>query len=138
MIEIKIDNLFVVQNQIERLQQGVENRYQLMRRLSGTMHSAVMMNFRQGGRPPWLGLKYRNGKPLIDSGALRKSISELYDNDTALVGTNLEYAAIHNFGGWAGRNKKVFIPQREFFKLTNDDKQDLMDDVQDYFQSLIK
>ena len=138
MIEIKIDNLFVVLNQIERLQQGVENRYQLMRRLSGTMHSAVMMNFRQGGRPPWLGLKYRNGKPLIDTGALRGSITEFYDNDTALVGTNMVYAAIHNFGGQAGRGKKVTIPQREFMKLTGDDKQGLMDDVQKYFQNLIK
>ena len=60
------------------------------------------------------------------------------DNDTALVGTNMEYAAIHNFGGMAGRNRKVRIPQREFMTLTNDDKQGLMDDVQTYFQNLIK
>ncbi|UOO81176.1 phage virion morphogenesis protein [Uruburuella testudinis] len=138
MIDIKIDNLFVVQNQIERLQQGVENRYLLMRVLSGSMHTAVRMNFRQSGRPKWLGLKYRNGKPLIDTGALRGSISSMADNDTALVGTNMEYAAIHNFGGWAGRNKKVFIPQREFMMLTGDDKQGLMEDVQQYFQSLMK
>ena len=138
MIDIKIDNLFVVLNQIERLQQGVENRYLLMRVLSGSMHTAVLMNFRRGGRPKWLGLKYRHGKPLIDSGALRGSISSQADNDTALVGTNLEYAAIHNFGGMAGRNRKVRIPQREFMTLTNDDKQGLMDDVQTYFQNLIK
>lgn len=160
MIEIQINNLFVVQNQIERLGRGLDdNRYLLMRRLSGTMHAAVMTNFRQGGRPKWLGLKYRNGKPLadtgtsrgsaanqskrkrprplIDTGALRGSITELSDNDTALVGTNLVYAAIHNFGGMAGRGKKVRIPQREFLTLTGQDKQDLMDDVQDYFAGLI-
>ncbi|STZ75560.1 phage virion morphogenesis protein [Bergeriella denitrificans] len=138
MIEIQINNLFVVQNQIERLGRGLDdNRYLLMRRLSGTMHAAVMTNFRQGGRPKWLGLKYRNGKPLVDTGALRGSITELADNDTALVGTNLVYAAIHNFGGMAGRGKKVRIPQREFLTLTGQDKQDLMDDVQDYFAGLI-
>lgn len=51
MIEIKIDNIFVVQNQIERLQDGVENRYRLMERLAGTMLHAVHTNFRAGGAP---------------------------------------------------------------------------------------
>lgn len=137
MIEIKIDNIFVVQNQIEQLQDGVENRYRLMERLAGTMHYAVHMNFRAGGRPKWLGLKYRNGRPLIDTEGLRESITKMADNDTALVGTNMVYAAIHNFGGMAGRGRKVKIPQREFLTLTNQDKQDLMDDVQDYFSGLM-
>lgn len=137
MIEVKINNIFVVQNQIERLREGVENRYRLMERLAGTMHYAVHMNFRSGGRPKWLGLKYRNGKPLVDTEGLRESITKLADNDTAVVGTNMVYAAIHNFGGMAGRNRKVRIPQREFLTLTNQDKQDLMDDVQDYFANLI-
>lgn len=138
MIEIEINNIFVVQNQIERLGRGLDdNRYLLMRRLAGTMHKAVMTNFRQGGRPKWLGLKYRDGKPLSDTGTLRQSIAGFYDRDTALVGTNMEYAAVHNFGGMAGRNRKVRIPQREFMTLTNQDKQDLTEDVQDYFRSLI-
>lgn len=80
-----------------------------------------------------VGLKYRDGKPLSDSGRLKDSFSTLSDNDTALVGTNIVYAAIHNFGGMAGRNRKV----REFLTLTDDDKQALMDDVQDYFSGLI-
>ena len=139
MIEIQIDNLFVVQNQIERLSRGVsDNRYLLMRRLAGTMRYAVAQNFKQGGRPEWLALKYRSGIPLNDTGALRQSIDELSDNDTALVGTNMVYAAIHQFGGWAGRNNKVFIPARPFLQLTNEDKQDLMDDVQDYFAQLVR
>ena len=122
MIEIQIDNLFVVQNQIERLSRGVsDNRYLLMRRLAGTMRYAVAQNFKQGGRPEWLALKYRSGIPLNDTGALRQSIDELSDNDTALVGTNMVYAAIHQFGGWAGRNRKVYIPARPFLQLTNQD-----------------
>ena len=138
MIEIQIDNLFGVQNQMERLSRGVsDNRYLLMRRLAGTMRYAVAQNFKQGGRPEWLALKYRSGIPLNDTGALRQSIDELSDNDTALVGTNMVYAAIHQFGGWAGRNRKVYIPARPFLQLTNQDKQDLLDDVQDYFASLI-
>lgn len=139
MIEIQIDNLFMVQNQIERLSRGMsDNRYLLMRRLAGTMRYAVAQNFKQGGRPEWLAVKYRSGIPLNDTGALRQSIDELSDNDTALVGTNMVYAAIHQFGGWAGRNNKVFIPARPFLQLTNEDKQDLLDDVQDYFAQLVR
>ena len=64
MIEIQIDNLFVVQNQIERLSRGVsDNRYLLMRRLAGTMRYAVAQNFKQGGRPEWLALKHRRAAP---------------------------------------------------------------------------
>ena len=137
MIEVRIDNISEVQNQLKRLEDGVENRSMLMRRLSETMHTAVKLNFRYAGRPKWLGLKYRAGKPLTDTGRLKDSFSTMYDNDTALVGTNIIYAAIHNFGGQAGRNRKVRIPQREFLTLTDDDKQALMDDVQDYFSDLI-
>lgn len=137
MIEVRIDNISEVQNQLKRLEDGVENRSMLMRKLSETMHTAVKLNFKDGGRPKWLGLKYRAGKPLTDTGRLKDSFSTMYDNDTALVGTNIIYAAIHNFGGQAGRNRKVTIPQREFLVLTNEDKQSLMDDVQEYFSNLI-
>jgi phage virion morphogenesis protein len=137
MIEVRIDNISEVQNQLKRLEDGVENRSMLMRKLSETMHTAVKLNFRYAGRPKWLGLKYRAGKPLTDTGRLKDSFSTMYDNDTALVGTNIIYAAIHNFGGQAGRNRKVTIPQREFLVLTNEDEQSLMDDVQEYFSSLI-
>lgn len=138
MIEIQINNIANVLNQIDSLGAGLsDNRYLLMKQLAGTMHHVVRQNFRQGGRPKWLGLEYRNGKPLIDTGALRDNINQAYDNDTALVGTNMVYAAIHNFGGMAGRNRKVRIPARPFLVLTNEDKQDLMDEVQDYFRNLI-
>ncbi len=139
MIEVEVKNIFPVLNQIDRLGRGLDdNRYLLMRRLSGTMHTAVMNNFRRGGRPKWLGLKYRIGKPLLDTGTLRQSITQQSDNDTALVFTNLKYAAIHHFGGKAGRSRKANIPARPFMQLTGQDKQDLMEDVQDYFRSLTR
>ena len=81
-------------------------------------------------RRPVLGLLHAAQRlPLTDIGTLRNSLSEHYDNDTALVGTNMVYAAIHHFGGMAGRGRKVRIPARPFMTLTNEDKQDLLDDV---------
>ena len=77
MIEVRIDNISEIQNQLKRLEDGVENRYLLMRRLSETMHTAVKLNFRYAGRPKWLGLKYRAGKPLTDTGRLKDSFSTI-------------------------------------------------------------
>ena len=136
-IEIKISNVDEVIAQIENLAAGVADLSPLMRTISGTMYSAVMQNFDAGGRPAWLGLKYRVGKPLTDTGRLRGSISEYSDTDSAVVGTNSIYAAIHNFGGQAGRGRSVTIPQREFMTLTAQDEADIIDDVQTYFQKLI-
>ncbi len=155
LIEVKINNADEVIAAIEKADTGISNRTPLMRTIAGTMYSAVMQNFDASGRPAWLGLKYRVGKPLEDTGQLRGSISQHYDNESAVVGTNCIYAAIHNFGGTikpkkaknlfipliggGGRKvKSVDIPQREFLKLTPQDEEDIIEDVQAYFQNLIK
>lgn len=137
MIEIKINGLNKAIDVLTQIAQKTEHRIDLMRSIAGTMESAVLQNFEEGGRPAWLGLKYRQGKPLIDTENLMNSITSAYDNDMAVVGTNEPYAAIHQFGGKAGRGKKVNIPARPFLMLTPQDEEDIFTDVQTYFQSLI-
>lgn len=56
----------------------------------------------------------------------------------SIVGTNEPYAAIHQLGGKAGRGRKVAIPARPFLILTPQDEADILEDIQDYFQRLIK
>lgn len=138
MIEIKINNSEQVTAWLNKIAEHTEHRKPLMKSIAGTMKSAVLQNFDESGRPKWLGLKYRTGMPLINGGNLRKSIGEYYDNDQAIVGTNVEYAAIHQFGGMAGRNKKVEIPARPFLTLTEQDEADILEDIQDYFRNLVK
>lgn len=36
-----------------------------------------------------------------------------------IIGSNLDYAAIHQLGGQAGKNKSASIPARPYLKLTN-------------------
>ena len=123
MIEIEIKTLELQQN-ISRAAQGLEQRGSLMRLIAGKLHQAVDENFNSQGRPAWAGLKLgsqlsragaltkrgqvsqarfdkyvRNHKILQKTGRLRNSITEASDNDSARVGTNVAYAAIHNFGG---------------------------------------
>lgn len=175
MIEIKINNENEVSALLEALSNGVRYRAPLMRTLANTMRSAVDQNFEAGGRPKWLGVNSRpNGSPLIDSGTLRNTIRATWDNDEALVGTNLAYAAIHQFGGeihkkarkaklyykmnkngevsnrFVKKSKSNFVQSatisshtititaRPFLVLTSQDEADILEDVQDYFQQLIK
>ena len=58
-------------------------------------------------------------QPLLDTGRLRNSITRrvLAGGDGVEVGTNVVYAAIHNFGGQAGRGHKTIIPARTFIAI---------------------
>ena len=54
------------------------------------------------------------GKTLIDTGDLQNSISVNMGFGEVEVGSNMVYAAIHQLGGKAGRNKSVTLPARPF------------------------
>lgn len=61
-------------------------------------------------------------KLLILTGALQKSITHRATSSQVQVGTNRVYAAIHQFGGRAGRGKKVDIPARPYLGLSDADR----------------
>lgn len=138
MIEIEINNAQQIASILNKLANATQDRTPLMRSIAGKMESAVLQNFDVGGRPKWLGLKYRQGTPLVDTENLMNSITSYYDNNIAMVGTNEPYAAIHQFGGKAGRGRKVDIPARPFLVLTPQDEDDILEDVQAYFRSIVK
>lgn len=55
--------------------------------------------------------------PLKDMGHLHGSITmKMQDDLTAVVGSNEKYAAIHEFGGMAGRGRQVPIPARPYLR----------------------
>lgn len=154
MLEIEVNSqsvLSVLQEVAKRTQQ----RQPLMSKLAGTMHSAVGQNFQAGGRPKWLGLKYRQGAPLDDSGSLKNSIQASSNNNEAIVGTDQKHAAIHQFGGtitpkikgflafkvggkWIFTQKPITITARPFMQLTPQDESTLLEDAQHYFQQLLR
>ena len=65
--------------------------------------------------------KKKGSLKLVESGHLQRSIrtsTKLGKVEKAVsIGSNLEYAAIHQFGGRAGRNRKVTIPARPYLPL---------------------
>ena len=90
--------------------QRVRNPQQLMARIGGFVREKMVLCFRDSQDPygnMWLPLKYRRGKPLLDTGRLRNSISYRADANSVEIGTNVKYAAIQNFGGHTGARSQI-------------------------------
>ena len=59
-----------------------------------------------------------NKKPLIgETRQLSTTIYKRVDGNTLVVGSPMAYAAVHQWGGKAGRGKKVTIPSRKFMPI---------------------
>lgn len=185
MIDIEIDNSGVVQV-LKRLEKATKNRASVMQAVAGIMADAVEENFAREGRPAWQGLKpgswlaragaltktgqvsgaryekhVRNGKILQSSGRLASSITQTSSNEGAAVGTNVKYAAIHQFGGRTKpheirpRNKKALawasaghpvrkvnhpgseIPARPFLALDDSDMREIVETVEEYIRGML-
>ena len=103
---------------------------------------------------PWAKLnpKYAQNKPrhlqnrkLTLSGHLRKSIRwQLLDSQSVLVGTNVKYAAIHQFGGTISPKKgkalafggrfvqSVTIPARPYLGISEQDNKEIREIIKDW------
>lgn len=58
---------------------------------------------------------------LVDTGDLVNNINAEADSHGVTVGSNKDYAAIHQFGGQAGRNRATTIPARPYLLLQDED-----------------
>lgn len=116
-IEIQAEEALSALSSVAR---GLADASPLMRMIAGSLLAETQKNFESNGRPAWLGLspgtRKRRGagaQPLQESGRLRASISNDHGSDFARVGSNVAYAAIHQFGGQTRphvvlpRNKKA-------------------------------
>jgi phage virion morphogenesis protein len=70
---------------------------------------------------PAYAAKKRGGHMMRESGNLLGSLTREVEGNTLRVGTNRIYAAIHQFGGRAGRGRKVTMPTRPWLGLSRDD-----------------
>ena len=144
-IEIKIDNKEVL-TRLQELASRGENLRPLMKNIAGIMATATEDNFKDEGRPDkWVDLsettkkqRQKNGKYpgqiLQVSGQLASSVSTAYDDNSAVIGSNLAYAAIHQLGGQAGKNKKTTISARPYLKLTDDENIEILEAIEDFFK----
>ncbi len=66
---------------------------------------------------------------LSGSRGLRGSIIAKSGADFAIVGTNKDYAAIHNFGGNKSLKRNKTMPKREFMRIDETQKEFLQADL---------
>lgn len=144
-IEIKIDNKEVL-TRLQELASRGENLRPLMKNIAGIMATATEDNFKDEGRPDkWVDLsettkKQRQkigkypGQILQVSGQLASSVSTAYDNNSAVIGSNLAYAAIQQLGGQTGKNKKITIPARPYLKLTDDNFEEILAETENFLK----
>lgn len=145
-IEIKIDNKAVNEKLLELAKRG-ENLRPLMKDIAGIFASSTEENFKEEGRPnKWTKLadvtienrKKKDkwpGQILQVEGQLAASINTQYDENSAVIGSNEPYAAIHQLGGKAGKNKKVSIPARPYLQLTDEDFKEILNSTQKYLKN---
>lgn len=160
MIEWEVDNERAL-SAIARAVRAAAEPAALMVSIAGVMKDAVEENFAQQGRPKWQGLKApgRDGMILQDTARLATSITSASDAASAQVGTNVAYAAIHQFGGKTRphvirpRNKKALafggrvvkqvnhpgsdIPARPFLVLADEDMDRIEETAEDYLSRVI-
>lgn len=108
-----------------------------MKNIAGIFAYSTEENFKEEGRLKWENLKDSTikqrtkkkqwpGMILQVSGQLASSVNTYHDNESAIIGSNLDYAAIHQVGGDAGKNKSTHIEARPYLKLTDEDLDEIL------------
>ena len=134
-IHVQVDS-GPVQRALQRLGERAANLGPAFREMGEGVKADAQQRFKASQDPygkPWQRLKAatiaarRKGKgdgqakPLLDTGRLRNSIASQAGANSVQVGTNLAYAAIHQFGGvinFAQRSLRVRLRQ---VKVTRED-----------------
>lgn len=120
---------------LNRLLGNIQNRQPMMQGIAAELLSMTEDNFEREswGNEPWQPTR-RGGKILQLSGQLAASIHTLATNQSAKIGTNKPYAAIHHIGGEIhaknapylmiplgngrfARKKSVTIPARPYLPI---------------------
>ncbi len=139
-ITISIDDTAVMAA-LDHLRERVTDMQPAMQGIGNKMFQFINLGFEES-KDPWGNsweklsvatmLKRRHGagagsdKPLVNFGHLASSFSAQADANSVTVGTDWmdgtidNGAAIHQFGGQAGRGHKVTIPARPFLPIRDD------------------
>lgn len=144
MINIVVQDAGLLQL-IKQIKERGNDMTPAMKIIAGYMKESVNLNFDSEGRPRWPALApstiaarekagHWPGKMLVSGaqGGLKESITQRATATQAIVGTNKKYAAIHQFGGSAGRGRKVKIPPRPYLSLTPEDIENIKQELSDW------
>jgi len=96
-VQVTVDNSAL--RAIQDLGERVRFLDPVRRDFGERMLRSIRQNFQAGGRPDsWKPSKKKSGKTLIDSARLMNSITYRLEGEVVAIGTNVVYAAAHQFG----------------------------------------
>ena len=107
---------------LQKIGKTAKNLTPLHRHIGNILQNSIEESFESEASPfgkAWTPSKKATGKTLTDSGTLSSSFTVQASKEDVTVGTNLVYAAIHHFGGQAGRKRSVTLPARPFLPVSN-------------------
>ena len=130
VVSIKIDD-----REVRKLLAGILKRMgnpaPAMKIIGAIARTSIVRNFEKGGRPTkWQPLspetlKTKKGSAILReqgmAGGLMGSINYKAFPKKVVMSANKIYAAIHHFGGKAGRGHKVTIPARPYMMVQDED-----------------
>lgn len=148
-VSVTVDDR-ALQSALRHLESAAADLAPAMRKIAQALVTVTEDNFASEGRPKWKPLSEvtkhmrlggnkaykKNGaltaaaqsrqdagfRILQHTGQLASSVTSDYSSSQAAIGSNLVYAAIHQFGGEAGRNRKVTIAARPYLPMTADNE----------------
>ena len=159
-IDVEYDDS-AIRRALDNLRAAGEDLSPVMRVIAGHLEDSVAESFEQQSAPdgsPWAPLRdstkkqrrkqgYRDGPILERSGDLGGSITSGSDHDSAVAGTNLVYAATHQFGaekgafGTTSRGAPIPwgpIPARPIFGVWPEHAELITDAVLDHLRDAIR
>lgn len=163
-LNITISRLTETVAELTRLSGGLEDRLELHKAIGLELRDATDRRFKRGVDPderPWpksMRAYLQGGQTLRDTGLLQSSITFAPDRtglDFGVIGSNLKYARIHQYGGVIRpkkakaltfaladgtlvKVKKVVMPARPYIGLSVTDKDDLVELTTEYMKGLLK
>jgi phage virion morphogenesis protein len=129
---------------VNALKGAIADMSPLMKVVGEIANTSIQRNFEVGGRPTkWVPLSKvtiamkGHARPLIGRTGNLARVTVKPLTASVLVGTSpaaRDYAAIQQFGGMAGRNRKVRIHARPFILLQAEDKTEMAAEERLYFK----
>lgn len=122
-----------VQRRLKRALAALDDLTPAMEVIGEIATASIQQNFEAGGRPQkWEDLAEATkvhrkktgkwpGEILVRSGELKRINYEAGKDRVIISPGNVAYAAIHQFGGMAGRGRKVEIPARPYLLFQDED-----------------
>lgn len=118
-ITVTIDDA-AVQTALAGIQAGLDNMEPAFDAIGAALVGSTVHRFEVEAGPsgsPWppsLRALEQGGQTLTDTARLRQSITHIASNDGAEIGTNVVYAAIHQFGGTIERPARTQTIHRRY------------------------